>query len=106
MILRCSQKITSYISCICYGAIFAFAPCLTLKIEFFEKDGKDITVLVPQGVFNLETKILSADSEVTIKRDDFDMAGQSAIFDTIKRLGTMKGHVHTEIRNGIPSDEL
>lgn len=78
----------------------------SLKIEFFEKDGKDITVFVPHGIFNLETKILSAASEVTIKREDFNMVGQSATFDTTKRFGTMKGHVHTEIRNGIPSDEL
>ena len=78
----------------------------SLRIEFFEKDGKDITVIVPRSIFNLETKILTADSEVTIKREDFDMVGQSATFDTNKRYGTMKGHVHTEIRNGMPVQEL
>lgn len=78
----------------------------SLKIGFFEKDGKDVTVLVPHGIFNLETKILSADSEVTIKREDFNMVGSSATFDTTKRFGTMKGHVHTEIRNGLPAEEL
>jgi hypothetical protein len=78
----------------------------SLKIGFFEKNGKDVTVLVPHGVFNLDTKILSTDSKVTIKREDFEMVGESATFDTSKRFGTMKGHVHTEIRNGAPADEL
>jgi len=78
----------------------------SLKIEFFEKEGKDITVIVPHSIFNLETKILTADSEVTIKREDFNMVGQSATFDTSKRSGTMKGHVHTEIRNGVPTQDL
>ena len=77
-----------------------------LKIEFFEKDGKDITVIVPHGIFNLTTKILSADSEMSIKREDFEIIGQSAEFDTIKRCGTMKGHVHTDIRNGTPAEDL
>ncbi|MFZ4115722.1 MAG: hypothetical protein ACOYK6_03240 [Chthoniobacterales bacterium] len=77
----------------------------SLTIGFFEKDGKDITVLVPHGVFHLDTKILSTDSQVTIKREDFEMVGESATFDTTQRFGTMKGHVHTEVRNGIPAEE-
>ncbi|MFI0347294.1 MAG: hypothetical protein ACH346_00785 [Chthoniobacterales bacterium] len=77
-----------------------------LKIEFFEKEGKDITVFVPHGVFDLTTKILSADSQATIKREDFEIVGQSAEFDTIKRCGTMKGHVHTDVRNGELPQEL
>jgi hypothetical protein len=77
-----------------------------LTIEFFEKDGKDITVVVPHGIFNLETKILSSDKKTSIKREDFDVVGQSATFDTAKRFGTMQGHVHTEIRNSTPTDDL
>lgn len=77
-----------------------------LTIEFFEKDGKDITVAVPHGIFNLETKILSSDNKTSIKREDFDVVGESATFDTAKRFGTMQGHVHTEIRNSTPADDL
>lgn len=76
----------------------------SLKIGFFERDGKDVTVLVPKGIFHLDTKILTTGSTITIKREDFEMVGDSASFDTIKRLGTMKGHVHTEIRNGLPAE--
>ncbi|KAB2644696.1 MAG: hypothetical protein DVB29_01340 [Verrucomicrobia bacterium] len=78
----------------------------SLNIQFFERDGKDVTVFVPHGIFHLDTKILSTDSEVTIKREDFEMVGESAAFNTSTRYGTMKGHVHTEIRNGIPAKTL
>ena len=77
-----------------------------LKVEFFETDGKDVTVMIPHGIFNLETKILGMDTETKIQREDFNMVGESGDFDTIKRLGTMKGHVHMEIRNGGTPAEL
>ena len=76
----------------------------SLKIGFFESDGKDVTVLVPKGIFHLDTKILTTGSPITIKREDFEMVGDSASFDTTKRFGTIKGHVHTEIRNGLPTE--
>jgi|GEM_PF-941814 len=74
-----------------------------LKIEFFETEGKDVTVTVPDATFNLATTLLSTDVPTTIKREDFLMVGDTATFDTTKRFGTMKGHVHTEIRNGVPN---
>jgi len=75
-----------------------------LKVEFFEKEGHDVTVTVPDSTFNLATTVLSTEMTTTIKREDFSMVGDSATFDTTKRFGTMKGHVHTEIRNGAPKD--
>lgn len=75
-----------------------------LKVEFFEKEGKDVTVTTDKAMFNLATTLLSTESTTTIKREDFLMVGDSATFDTTKRFGTMKGHVHTEIRNGAPKD--
>lgn len=79
-----------------------------LVITFFEADGKDITVVVPHAIFNLETKVLASSGEgkVNIKREDFDILGEGATFDTKKRFGTLQGHVHTEIRNSAPSDTL
>lgn len=73
-----------------------------LKVEFFEKEGRDVTVTVPDATFNLATTLLSTEVPTTIKREDFLMVGDTATFDTTKRFGTMKGHVHTEIRNGTP----
>jgi lipopolysaccharide export system protein LptA len=73
-----------------------------LKVEFFEQDGKDVTVTVPQARFNLVETLLSTETTTTIKREDFTMVGEAGTFDTTKRSGTMKRHVHTEIRNGAP----
>ena len=75
-----------------------------LKIEFFEKDGKDVTVTASKAIFNLANTLLSTETTTTIKREDFLMVGDSATFDTTKRFGTMKGHVHTDIRNGTPQN--
>ena len=75
-----------------------------LKVEFFEKDNNDVTVTVPEAMFNLATTVLSTETTATIKREDFSMVGDGATFDTTKRFGTMKGHVHTEIRNGTPQN--
>lgn len=76
-----------------------------LKVEFFEKDGQDVTVTVPDANFNLATTLLTTEVTTTIKREDFNMVGDRATFDTTKRFGTMKGHVHTEIRNGVPKQD-
>lgn len=75
-----------------------------LKVEFFEKDGKDVTVTASEAIFNLANTLLSAETTTTIKREDFLMVGDSATFDTTKRFGTMKGHVHTDFRNGAPQN--
>ncbi|MCX6957923.1 MAG: LPS export ABC transporter periplasmic protein LptC [Verrucomicrobiae bacterium] len=75
-----------------------------LKIEFFEKDGKDMTVTASEAMFDLANTLLSTETTTTIKREDFLMVGDSATFDTTKRFGTMKGHVHTDIRNGTPQN--
>ncbi len=77
----------------------------SLTINFFQKNGKDMTLFLLHGLFNLETKILSSKSPVTLKREDFEMTGESITFDTIKRSGSMDGHVHTDVRNGISSQE-
>lgn len=74
-----------------------------LKVEFFEKEGKDVTVTTDDAVFNLAKTLLSTETMATIQREDFLMLGDSATFDTTKRFGTMKGHVHTEVRNGAPT---
>ena len=82
----------------------SFLPESALKIEFFEKDGKDMTVTASEAMFDLANTLLSTETTTTIKREDFLMVGDSATFDTTKRFGTMKGHVHTDIRNGTPQN--
>lgn len=75
-----------------------------LKIDFNDKDEKTICVEIPHSILDMETKVLVADSETTIHRDDFEIIGQSAEFDTVARSGTFKGRVHASFRNGETAD--
>jgi hypothetical protein len=71
-----------------------------LKVQFDEKEEKEIIVEIPHSMLNLETKILTADSETLIQREDFEIVGQSAAFDTLARQGSFKGRVHASFLNG------
>ena len=51
------------------------------------------------GNDDLESKVLVADSETTITRDDFQIVGQSAEFNTASRRGEFKGRVHASFSN-------
>jgi hypothetical protein len=71
-----------------------------LKIEFNEKEEKTIVVEIPHSILDMETKVLVADTETTIRREDFEIIGQGAEFDTLARSGSFKGRVHASFRNG------
>ncbi len=70
-----------------------------LKVQFDEKEEKEIIVKIPHSMLNLESKILIADSETLIQREDFEIVGQSAEFDTLLRQGNLKGRVHASFLN-------
>lgn len=75
-----------------------------LKVQFNEKEDKEIVVEIPHSILDLDTKILTADSETVIHRPDFEIVGESAVFDTLTRQGSFKGHVHASFLNGTPID--
>ncbi|MEI6082176.1 MAG: hypothetical protein WCR44_07080 [Verrucomicrobiota bacterium] len=71
-----------------------------LNIEFNEKEEKTIIVEIPHSILDIESKVLIADTETAVRREDFEIIGQSAEFDTLARSGTFKGRVHASFRNG------
>lgn len=71
-----------------------------LKIRFTDKEGKEIIVEIPHALLDTETKVLSSDSKTVITRDDFDIDGEKAEFDTVSRTGRFKGRVRASFRNG------
>ena len=75
-----------------------------LKVLFNDKEEKEIIVEIPHSILDMESKVLVADSETVIRRDDFEIVGQSAVFDTFSRSGTFKGKVHASFQNGAPSE--
>jgi hypothetical protein len=71
-----------------------------LKISFTDKEGKEILVEIPHALLDTQTKLLNADSRTVITRDDFDIDGEKAEFDTVSRTGRFKGRVRASFRNG------
>jgi hypothetical protein len=76
-----------------------------LKIQFSDKEEKEIVVEIPHSILNLETKILTADTKTIIHREDFEIIGEKAEFDTTARTGKFKGTVHASFRNSSPTDQ-
>ena len=72
-----------------------------LKVLFDDMEEKEIVVEIPHSFLNLETKILTADSETMIRREDFKIVGETAVFDTVARQGTFKGRVHASFSKGV-----
>lgn len=64
-----------------------------LRLEALDDDGKKIHVEMPQATLDLDTRILSGDSNATIRREDFTITGDTMEFDTQNRLGTMQGNI-------------
>jgi hypothetical protein len=70
-----------------------------LKVQFDDQEQKEIVVEIPHSIIDLETKVLVSDTPTTIRREDFDIVGQGAEFDTVSRRGILKGHVTASFRN-------
>ena len=75
-----------------------------LKVKFSDKEEKEIVVEIPHALLDTETKMLVSISKTMISREDFDIEGQNAEFDTVARTGQFKGPVHASFRNGSPTD--
>jgi hypothetical protein len=73
-----------------------------LRIQFADKEEKEIIVEIPHSILDLESRLLVADSRTEIRREDFDIAGDKAEFDTVARTGTFKGPVRASFRPGLP----
>lgn len=72
-----------------------------MKILFYDTDtGKpDVQVDSEESVLNLDSHVMTSDQEVQITRSDFQITGQSMIFDTWKRTGELQGDIHMVIHD-------
>lgn len=64
-----------------------------MKIESLDDDGKTINIELAHSVFNLETRILSGDSQAMIRREDFEITGDTVEFNTKTRHATLRGKI-------------
>ena len=66
----------------------------SLKIITYTAENRpDLTIELSESVLNLNTRILSSNERTTIKRADFNIAGDSVEFDTNTHTGRLVGNV-------------
>jgi len=70
-----------------------------MKIDSYDDDGKTVKIEIPHSIFDLDTRILSGDSQTLIHRDDFEITGDSVEFNTKTRQATLRGKVHMIIQS-------
>ena len=69
-----------------------------MKIESFDDQGKTINIELPHSIFNLETRMLTGDRQALIRRDDFEITGDSVEFNTRTRHATLRGKIRMIIQ--------
>ncbi len=71
-----------------------------LRIETFKEDGtRDMDMDLPDAVLNQRTKDLTSKIAATVKRDDFEIAGNSLTYNIETGAGTFGGGVKMIIYN-------
>jgi hypothetical protein len=67
----------------------------------------DMEIIMKTSVFNLKTQILTSQVRTTVKRSDFEIAGDTMKFEMISRQGTLAGNVKMVVRGKArtPGDE-
>ena len=70
------------------------------KVETFDGNGaRQMLIEVPRSVLDLKTRIVTSDSPVKITRSDFELTGDTMIFNTQTRMGRFVGNVRMLIFN-------
>jgi len=70
-----------------------------MKIDSYDDDGKTVKIEIPHSIFDLDTRILTGDSQALIRRDDFEITGDSVEFNTKTRQATLRGKIHMTIQS-------
>jgi hypothetical protein len=65
------------------------------KVETYNDEGEvEMTVDLPVSELDLNTRIVTSNTETTIKREDFTITGDSVKFNTLTKEASLVGHVH------------
>ncbi len=68
-------------------------------VTYDEKEKPDLSVNMSDAILNLETRVIDSKERTTIKRTDFEIAGDTMRFNTATRQGNLSGHIHMTIYN-------
>jgi len=64
-----------------------------------DKGTPDANVFMSRSVLDLNTRVVTSDVPVVVRRSDFQIVGQNMVFSTQTRRGQMSGHVRMTIYN-------
>ena len=65
-----------------------------LKVTTFTLDNKpELQIAMSQSLLDLNTRLLTSQHRTTVRRNDFQIEGDSMQFDSIARKGTLTGNV-------------
>jgi hypothetical protein len=82
---------------------------LGVKFTTFTPDTElpDLEISMDKSVFNLKTQVLTSNVRSTVKRADFEVAGDTMKFEMVTRLGSLEGNVKMVVRGKAraPEDE-
>jgi hypothetical protein len=71
-----------------------------LRVETYKEDGaRELDMDLPDAIFNRKTKVISSKTKVLIKRDDFEVTGNSMAFNVETREGSLGGGVRMLVYN-------
>ena len=68
-------------------------------LSFDEHDKPDFNVDMTEAVLNLDTRVINSNQRTKVKRADFEIAGDTMVFNTVTHQGTLTGNVHMTIFN-------
>ena len=71
-----------------------------LVVETFDEEGKrEMLIDLPSSILDLNTRVISTNERVLIKRHDFEITGKSMDFNTETKRGKLAGNVRMLIYN-------
>jgi hypothetical protein len=70
-----------------------------------ETEKPNLEIAVEKAVFNLKTQILTSNVRSTVKREDFEVAGDTMRFEMVTRLSTLEGNVKMVVRGKMRAPE-
>ena len=69
-----------------------------MQVQTFDENGDDdITVDLPTSIFDMNTRVLTGQTDTHIKRADFEITGDNVEFNVETKKGKLSGHVHMTI---------
>jgi lipopolysaccharide export system protein LptC len=63
-----------------------------------ETEKPNLQITVDKAVFNLKTQVLTSNVRSTVKREDFEVSGDTMRFEMVTRQSTIEGNVKMIVR--------